>query len=177
MKKRIYQLAKEVGCSNQELLERAQKLGFAVTTASSGLSEEETQQLLNPPKRSATKTKAPSPKVPKSKPSKQIKKVKTSVFPQLSDYEKKPAKKAKPPEVKTLSPKRAHHYFVFVVLLFHLSIAGLGAVGVLSEVRMNQLVRQTNQVIKNLNQENEAQSKAISQLEQKQSTTSSEAPK
>ncbi|MDR0298790.1 MAG: translation initiation factor IF-2 N-terminal domain-containing protein [Streptococcaceae bacterium] len=179
MKKRIYTLAGELGCSNQALLEVAQSLGFAVSSVSSSLSEAEEAKLLaalsprkskseKPPVKAVYKKAIPQnsrkqrdPKIPAKKrpPASTVK-----TF--TARYEKKPKKKSAPPQVKTISPQKANRLFVFGLFVLTAILMGLGGLGIASDLRMNQLVKDTNQAIQTLNQDNQNQNQAIKQLEQ-----------
>jgi cell division protein FtsB len=166
MKKRIYQIAKEIGISNQECVKMAQQLGLSVSTASNSLSEMEEQEVVvafHSKSRPVKKT------VPVVKSRKQGKVTKKAYLQQVSDftekYEKKPKKKEHPPKVKTISRKRANVLFLLMLMFVTAVLIGLGGIGIATDIRMNQLVKETNQAIKILNEENQNQSEAIQQLQ------------
>lgn len=165
MKKRIYTIAKETKRSNQEILEVAQSLGFDVSSVSSSLTEAEELELLASFRPKKSKPKKPPVKVIYKKGVK--KKASVSVVKKLTaDYEKKPKKKEAPSKVKSISPQKANRLFVFGLLVFTGILLALGGIGIASDLRMNQLVKDTNQAIRLLNQDNQKQNQAIEHLQE-----------
>jgi cell division protein FtsB len=163
MRKRIYSIASETKRSNQEILEAAQQLGFSVTTASSSLSENEEAEVL---------AFLCSSKVKPKKGSKEniIREAAPQVLSEVKafteSYEKKSQRKERPPKVKTVSQRGANRFFAFILFLIAAVMIGLGGFGIASGVRMNQLVKETNQDIQQLNKENDKQNQLIQQLQQ-----------
>lgn len=171
MKKRIYTIAKETKRSNQEILEVAQSLGFDVSSVSNSLTEAEELEVLSSFRPKKAKPKKPSVKVAREKVSAQ-KKAKPKTVPVSTvktfteSYEKKPKKKEAPSKVKSISPQKANRLFVFGLLVFTGILLALGGIGIASDLRMNQLVKDTNRAIQMLNQDNQKQNQAIERLEQ-----------
>lgn len=150
--KRIYQLAKEQGKNSQEILALAHQCGIEVTTASSSLTEVEEAAIvlaLHPRK-----------KKEKAKVSQSVKKQ------AVKKYEKKQVKAAKIPKVREVSKQTANRWFVFLLVVISSFLLAMGGLGIISSLRMNRLVRDSNQAIQVLNQENEKQNEAIRQLQQ-----------
>lgn len=165
MKKRIHQVAKEQGKTSQEILELAQTCGFEVTTASSSLTEVEEAAVLLALHPRKTKPKAVKKTASKKKTvSKSIQAVKAYG----EKYEKKKVPKKKIPQIKTVSKQEANRWFVLIVVIISSFLLAMGGLGIASTFRMNQLIRETNHAIHQMNQENQKQDATIQKLEQGQ---------